>query len=48
MLPLPLRTLLFPLLLLKLMTSVVVPMATRVLRRWLGPQPDEEPVESGL
>jgi antibiotic biosynthesis monooxygenase (ABM) superfamily enzyme len=44
-LPLPLRALLFPLVLLTLMTFVVMPVVTRVLRRWLGPQHDEEPVE---
>jgi antibiotic biosynthesis monooxygenase (ABM) superfamily enzyme len=46
-LPLPLKALLFPLVLLTLMTFVVMPVVTRVLRRWLGPRPDEEPVDSG-
>lgn len=44
-LPLPLRALLFPLVLLTLMTFVVMPVVTRVLRRWLVPGHDEEPVE---
>jgi antibiotic biosynthesis monooxygenase (ABM) superfamily enzyme len=35
-LPLPLRALLFPLVLLTLMTFVVMPAVTRLLRRWLG------------
>jgi uncharacterized protein len=43
-LPLPLRALLFPLVLLTLMTFVVMPVVTRVLRRWLGPQHDDEPM----
>jgi len=43
-LPLPLRALLFPLVLLTLMTFVVMPVVTRVLRRWLVPGHDEEPV----
>ena len=47
-LPLPLRALAFPLVLLTLMTFVVMPVVTRVLRRWLGPRQDEEPVEGGL
>jgi uncharacterized protein len=47
-LPLPLRALLFPLVLLTLMTFVVMPMVTRALRRWLGPRHDQEPVEGGL
>jgi uncharacterized protein len=47
-LPLPLRALLFPLVLLTLMTFVVMPVVTRVLRRWLGPQHDDEPVDGGL
>jgi antibiotic biosynthesis monooxygenase (ABM) superfamily enzyme len=47
-LPLPLRALLFPLVLLTLMTFVVMPVVTRVLRRWLGPQHDDEPVDDGL
>jgi antibiotic biosynthesis monooxygenase (ABM) superfamily enzyme len=44
-LPLPLRALLFPLVLLTLMTFVVMPVVTRVLHRWLDPRQDEEPVE---
>jgi uncharacterized protein len=46
-LPLPLRALLFPLVLLSLMTFVVMPVVTRVLRRWLGPR-QEEPFEGDL
>jgi uncharacterized protein len=46
-LPLPLRALLFPLVLLTLMTFVVMPMVTRLLRRWLGPRHDDEAVEGG-
>ena len=37
-LPFPLRALMFPLVLLTLMTFVVMPVVTRVLRRWLGPR----------
>jgi uncharacterized protein len=44
-LPLPLRALMFPLVLLTLMTFVVMPVVTRVLRRWLGPRVDAEPLE---
>jgi uncharacterized protein len=44
-LPLPLRALLFPLVLLTLMTFVVMPMVTRLLRRWLGPRQDGRPVD---
>jgi antibiotic biosynthesis monooxygenase (ABM) superfamily enzyme len=44
-LPLPLRALLFPLVLLTLMTFVVMPVVTRVLRRWLGPRQDAEHFE---
>jgi uncharacterized protein len=44
-LPLPLRALMFPLVLLTLMTFVVMPVVTRALRRWLGPRRDEEPAE---
>jgi antibiotic biosynthesis monooxygenase (ABM) superfamily enzyme len=44
-LPLALRALLFPLVLLSLMTFVVMPMVTRLLRRWLGPRQDEGPVD---
>ena len=47
-LPLPLRALAFPLVLLTLMTFVVMPVVTRVLRRWLGPRQDEDPVEGEL
>jgi antibiotic biosynthesis monooxygenase (ABM) superfamily enzyme len=47
-LPLPLRALLFPLVLLTLMTFVVMPVMTRLLRRWLGPQHDDEPVDGAL
>jgi antibiotic biosynthesis monooxygenase (ABM) superfamily enzyme len=47
-LPLPLRALVFPLVLLTLMTFVVMPMVTRALRRWHGPRHDQEPVEGGL
>ena len=47
-LPLPLRALVFPLVLLTLMTFVVMPMVTRALRRWLGPRHDQEQVEGGL
>jgi antibiotic biosynthesis monooxygenase (ABM) superfamily enzyme len=46
-LPLPLRALLFPLVLLTLMTFVVMPMVTRLLRRWLGPRPGDEALEGG-
>jgi hypothetical protein len=41
-LPLPLRALMFPLLLLTLMTFVVMPVVTRMLRRWLGLRQDAE------
>jgi uncharacterized protein len=47
-LPFPLRALMFPLVLLTLMTFVVMPVVTRVLRRWLGPRQDEDPVEDEL
>jgi uncharacterized protein len=47
-LPLPLRALMFPLVLLTLMTFVVMPVVTRVLRRWLGPRQDAEPPEGQL
>ena len=47
-LPLVVRSALFPLVLLSLMTFVVMPMVTRALRRWLGPRHDQEPVEGGL
>jgi antibiotic biosynthesis monooxygenase (ABM) superfamily enzyme len=39
-LPFPLRALSFPLVLLTLMTFVVMPVVTRLLRRWLGPRQD--------
>lgn len=41
-LPFLLRALSFPLVLLTLMTFVVMPVVTRVLRRWLGPRQDTE------
>jgi antibiotic biosynthesis monooxygenase (ABM) superfamily enzyme len=44
-LPFPLRALMFPLVLLTLMTFVVMPVVTRVLRRWLGPRQDAEPLQ---
>jgi antibiotic biosynthesis monooxygenase (ABM) superfamily enzyme len=47
-LPLPLRALLFPLVLLTLMTFVVMPVVTRLLHRWLDPRQDEEPSEGDL
>jgi uncharacterized protein len=47
-LPLPLRALAFPLVLLTLMTFVVMPVVTRLLRRWLGPRQDAEPPEGQL
>jgi uncharacterized protein len=47
-LPLPLRALLFPLVLLTLMTFVVMPVVTRLLRRWLGPRQDAEPPQDQL
>jgi antibiotic biosynthesis monooxygenase (ABM) superfamily enzyme len=47
-LPLPLRALMFPLVLLTLMTFVVMPVVTRLLRRWFGPRQDEQPLEGGL
>jgi antibiotic biosynthesis monooxygenase (ABM) superfamily enzyme len=47
-LPLPLRALTFPLVLLTLMTYVVMPVVTRVLRRWLGPLQDAEHLQSEL
>jgi antibiotic biosynthesis monooxygenase (ABM) superfamily enzyme len=39
-LPLPLRALAFPLVLLTMMTFVVMPVVTRLLRRWLEPRQD--------
>ena len=47
-LPLPLRALMFPLVLLTLMTFVVMPVVTRMLRRWLGPRQDQQPLEGEL
>jgi antibiotic biosynthesis monooxygenase (ABM) superfamily enzyme len=44
-LPLPLRALVFPLVLLTVMTFVVMPVVTRMLRRWLGPRQDQESPE---
>jgi uncharacterized protein len=46
-LPLPLIALVFPLVLLTLMTFVVMPVVTRLLRRWLGPRHDDEAVQGG-
>jgi uncharacterized protein len=45
-LPFPLRALSFPLVLLTLMTFVVMPVVTRLLRRWLGPRQDAQPVQA--
>ena len=39
-LPLPLKALAFPLVLLTLMTFAVMPVVTRLLRRWLAPRQD--------
>jgi antibiotic biosynthesis monooxygenase (ABM) superfamily enzyme len=47
-LPLPLRALTFPLVLLTLMTFVVMPVVTRFLRRWLGSQQDAEHAQGQL
>ena len=47
-LPLPLRALVFPLVLLTLMTFVVMLVVTRMLRRWLGPRHGQEPVKGEL
>jgi uncharacterized protein len=47
-LPFPLRALMFPLVLLTLMTFVVMPVVTRVLRRWLDPRQDIEPRQGEL
>src|SRR5829696_2543760 len=47
-LPLPLRALTFPLVLLTLMTFVVIPVVTRVLRRWPGPRQDAEHAQGQL
>jgi uncharacterized protein len=44
-LPLPLRALTFPLVLLTLTTFVVMPVVTRMLRRWLGPRQDQQPLQ---
>ena len=46
-LPFPLRALMFPLVLLTLMTFVVMPVVTRLLRRWLGSRQEVEPAEGG-
>lgn len=40
--PLPLRALIFPLVLVTLMTYIVMPALTRVLRRWLSSGPHNE------
>jgi hypothetical protein len=37
-LPLPLKALMFPLVLLTLMTFAVMPVVTRLVRRWLAPR----------
>jgi uncharacterized protein len=42
-LPLPLKALAFPLVLLTLMTFAVMPVVTRLLRRWLAPGHDHDP-----
>ncbi|HTE68735.1 MAG TPA: antibiotic biosynthesis monooxygenase [Actinomycetes bacterium] len=47
-LPLPLKALIFPLVLLTLMTFAVMPVVTRLLHRWLGPRQDAQPHESEL
>jgi uncharacterized protein len=47
-LPLPLRALAFPLVLLTLMTFVVMPVVTRLLHRWLGPRQDAEHLQGEL
>jgi uncharacterized protein len=47
-LPLPLRALAFPLVLLTLMTFVVMPVVTRLLRRWLAPRQGAKPPEGEL
>jgi len=47
-LPLPLRALMFPLVLLTLMTFVVMPVVTRLLRRWLGPRKEAKPPQGQL
>jgi antibiotic biosynthesis monooxygenase (ABM) superfamily enzyme len=47
-LPLPLRALMFPLVLLTLMTFVVMPAVTRLLRRWLGARKEAEPPQGQL
>src|SRR5215203_6811021 len=47
-LPLPVRALAFPVVLLTLMTFVVMPVVTRVLRRWLGPRQDAEHLQGEL
>jgi hypothetical protein len=47
-LPFPLRALLFPLVLLTLMTFVVMPVVTRLLRHWLDPRQDAEQLQGEL
>src|SRR5215217_8827857 len=47
-LPLPLQALMFPLVLLTLLTFVVMPAVTRLLRRWLGPRKEAEPPQGQL
>jgi antibiotic biosynthesis monooxygenase (ABM) superfamily enzyme len=47
-LPLPLRALMFPLVLLTLMTFAVMPVVTRLLRRWLAPRQDDKPLQDKL
>jgi uncharacterized protein len=47
-LPLPLKALIFPLVLLTLMTFAVMPVVTRLLHRWLGPRQDAEPPQGQL
>ena len=47
-LPLPIKALAFPLVLLTLMTFAVMPVVTRLLRRWLAPRQDAKPHESEL
>jgi antibiotic biosynthesis monooxygenase (ABM) superfamily enzyme len=47
-LPFPLRALLFPLVLLTLMTFVVMPVVTRLLRHWLDPRQDAEHLQGEL
>ena len=47
-LPFPLRALLFPLVLLTLMTFVVMPVVTRLRRHWLDPRQDAEHLQGEL